>query len=1033
MILTSRFKAFIYILFSFHPLFVFAAANHSPSAVLQLHDSNPPVYAAVPASFLPFYSINEEGLPYGFAIEVMNEIDHHAGYLTKYLVKENWEKVFKSVASGETTIIPNLGITEERKKHYFFTKPYVSVNISIIVSQNNRHLSNIKALKNKKIAVVKSNVGKKIAENMIFDDIIIFDTINLALQAIVENKADALIYPKKIALLNATNLGVRHKIHIINEPVKIIHRAIAISKNHPELFEKFNKALDEYLLTQDYKDTYIAWMGDEPDSFSLTEYLLFDILLLLASIIFFRWIWKKKNFSILRADNKKTTEIIWVLTLIAILVTSMTVITGSTLWILYETAFEEQRHRLVDTVKSRARLIESIARHETKKSSETNSHETHPVLHTLDQVINAHNQFRGFGITGEFTLARHSGENIEFILRHRHSELNKPESIVFDSDLAIPMRLALLGHSGTIIGKDYRGEIVLAAYEPVSVLNLGIVAKMDLSEIRRPFIHSGMVIISILIIITVAGSLLFFYIIIPILHRMKETEHRFQQLFRNNQTTVLLVNPDNGKIVDANEAAIRFYGYNLDELSTYNISTFYPETTSETTSHLIRAKDHSNLTVISKHRLQDGSIRDVEIITSPVDIDDQVILYYVVTDITQRLQKEQEHERLQNDLEQARKMEALGQLTGGIAHDFNNMLGVIMGYTNLSLEKFKSSMDEKQTEYLEQVLQASDRAKDLISQMMVFSRTEKNKNQPMNVASLIKQDIKMLRSVIPSSIIINQEIDENLPKIMIEPVKLQQMLMNLSINAKDAMESHGTLGIKLQWAKDVHARCHSCFESITGDWIELTITDTGSGMPEDVLKHIFEPFFTTKVAGKGTGMGMAMVHGIVKDLEGHITIYSQPGQGTEVHLLFRPVYEDEIETKDEDKIPVTTITNKNILIVDDEESLATLLSEALSVLGYNCTAFSSSEEALKAFYAEPEQFDLVISDQTMPGLTGTDMIIQMRQINAELPAILATGYSETVDENIADQLHIHFFEKPVNMPKLLRVINEIFIDSQHSQ
>jgi len=1022
-------KPIVFFSLIFQSTLLFALDKHSSNSILFKHESNPHIYAAIPHSFPPFYYTDKEGLPYGFAIEVMNEIDHHAGFLTKYIIKSNWGEVFESIESGEASIIPNLGITEERKKHYFFTKPYVSINVSIIVANNNAQLNNTKVLTNKRVGVVKDNVGRKVASKLKLNNIIVFETIDQALQALLTNTIDAIIYPKEIVMRDTRKLGISDKIIAVGKSLKVIQRSIAVSKKHPDVFKAFNRALEEYMGTQDYEDTYTSWMEQRPSGLSITEYILLDSFLLLISIVFFRILWKKKDFSILRDDSNKKTEIVWVLTLIAILVSSMTIITGTTLWVLYETAFNEQRHRLIDTVKSRARLIESIVRYEQKTASKFKNSDLSPEQETISQVINAHNRFSGFGATGEFTLARHTGDTIEFILRHRHSDLIKPLAIAFKSELAVPMRLALLGHSGTIIGKDYRNEIVLAAYEPVSILNLGIVAKIDLSEIRNPFITSALFILGVLIIVTLLGSLLFFYVIIPIIQRMKETEHRFQQLFRNNRSAVLLVNPKNARIVDANEAAIKFYGYNLAELSTYNLSVIYPETASDMILHLKQAETLSNYTFTCKHRLQNGETRDVEVLTSTVNIDDETIIYYVITDITKRLEKDFEYQRLQNDLEQARKMEALGQLTGGIAHDFNNMLGVIMGYTNLSLEKFKDKMDEKQTEYLQQVLQASDRAKDLIAQMMIFSRSEKNQSQPMNIASLVKQDIKMLRSIIPSSIIINQDIDENLPQIMVEPVKLQQILMNLSVNAKDAMEGHGTLGIKLKWAKDVHARCQACFDEITGDWVELTVTDTGSGMSPEVIKHAFEPFFTTKEAGKGTGMGLAVIHGIVKDFEGHIFINSQPGLGTSIHLLFKPVYQKQVEEKNEDIVLDTAVKNKNIIIVDDESSLALLLAESLAELGYNCMPFSSPEEALKAFDAQPGYFDLVISDQTMPNITGTQMIEQMRLTNAELPAILTTGYSETVDENIADQLHIHFLEKPVNMPILFRLIQEVFIDS----
>lgn len=826
---------------------------------------------------------------------------------------------------------------------------------------------------------------------------------NLQFKHLLIKKIDIIIYPKQIAIKTAKQL---HQFHLIKDSeitLKVIHRAIAVDKRHPIIFKKLNTALNSYMKTQHYTDTYIAWYGSEAKFFTKTDLTVINILVLIFTVVIFTFFWRKKQFSIFNQQNQSNPTT-WVVSLIAILVTVSSVVALITLWIIYETSFNEQQLRLIDNVKSRARLIEAVARHDQKEAIKNNVSISEAHNKTLNQVINAHSNFSGLGETGEFTLARKSKNEIEFIYRQRHSNLDTPEPISFQSELAIPMRLALFGHSGTIIGPDYRGENVLAAYEPVSILNLGIVAKIDLSEIREPFIRSALYILSLVILVSFLGSLLFFYIIVPVIQKMRETDQRFQKLFQENYSPILLIDPKSAQILDANKAAVKFYGYNLQELLSYNLDVLSPNPELRVIKQLHLSQKNNYESLITEHRLQNGEIRNTEILISPITINKKIVIQYIITDITDKLAKDKENKELQKELEQARKMEALGQLTGGIAHDFNNMLGIIIGYTDLTLEKLSNDPDNKIPGYLNNVAVASNRAKELIASMMLFSRTDEGEYQTLNISPLVKEDIKMLRSIIPTSIEIHSNINENLPDILIEPVKLQQLIMNLCVNARDAMDSEGSIVINLDWRKNVNNTCLISYEHITGDWIELSVTDTGSGMSKEVLQRLFEPFFTTKGKGKGTGMGMAVVHGIIKDIHAHILIDTEIGKGTRINVLFKP---EENKDNNIEKTKKTIISKEShherVLIVDDEESLSNLLGDTLESYNYRCTCFSSSRKALAAFKKSPDDFDLIISDQTMPALTGLELIKCMREIRPNIPAIIATGYSESINDSVAEK------------------------------
>jgi len=299
----------------------------------------------------------------------------------------------------------------------------------------------------------------------------------------------------------------------------------------------------------------------------------------------------------------------------------------------------------------------------------------------------------------------------------------------------------------------------------------------------------------------------------------------------------------------------------------------------------------------------DGTIRNIlEKGDIKLDTENNLLaLVGVIQDVTEQKVTESEKERLQRELSQSQKMDALGQLTGGIAHDFNNMLGIIVGYTDLALSQCESKNEPKLTDYLKNIQQSSERARKLVSQMMVFSRSDHIESKPLQLAPLIEEDIKMLRATIPSSIEFDISYQDNLPDVVMEPVSLQQLLINICFNAKDEMNGTGKISISLGWKQEVNDECSVCHKQIHGEWIELTITDTGRGIKQDIINHIFEPFFTTKTVGKGSGMGMAMVGSIVKTFNGHIIVRTELGKGTSFHLLFPPAIEKKTRRVKESK------------------------------------------------------------------------------------------------------------------------------------
>ncbi|NLI82014.1 MAG: GAF domain-containing protein [Deltaproteobacteria bacterium] len=408
----------------------------------------------------------------------------------------------------------------------------------------------------------------------------------------------------------------------------------------------------------------------------------------------------------------------------------------------------------------------------------------------------------------------------------------------------------------------------------------------------------------------------------------------------------------------------------------------------------------------------------------PYDESDQrqlTLLMDAMWRILQRRNAEEEKERLQIQLYQAQKMEAIGTLAGGIAHDFNNILAAIMGYTEMALGGLPPESSHARSD-LEQVLTAARRARDLVKQILAFSRQkDQQEKHPVMVAPVIKEALKMLRASLPTTIAMEWNISCETETVMSDPTQIHQIVFNLCTNAAHAMNDRGTLTVSLS-PVEVGAESSRLLQQIRpGSYIHLSVRDTGHGMSPSVMERIFEPYFTTKDKGKGTGLGLAVVHGIVKRHEGAIIVESEPGKGARFD-----VYLPRLETQEKlDQEPACGPSRGTgrILFVDDEEMIADLGGKLLRRLGYRVKSATSSREALDLFRSGPEAFDLLISDFTMPGLTGVELAKEVHRIRPELPVIVCTGYSEKMTEDgMAEGGIFALAMKPLSHEELGRLI-----------
>ncbi|THB72058.1 MAG: response regulator [Desulfobulbaceae bacterium] len=468
---------------------------------------------------------------------------------------------------------------------------------------------------------------------------------------------------------------------------------------------------------------------------------------------------------------------------------------------------------------------------------------------------------------------------------------------------------------------------------------------------------------------------------------LKGSEQRYRNIYHNSPDMYVSVDPTNGEILLCNDTLLQKTGYSREEIVGHPIFKVYHEDCFDDVqaafNQFVDTGKVEDKELVLKRK--DGGKIDVILNVNAVKDDDGKIIHSISSwrDIT-------EQKKLQAELHQSQKLESIGTLAGGIAHDFNNILSSILGYTELALSG--AGLDDAVRDDLQEVYAAGLRAKELVGQIMTFARQSDEELTPIKVDFIIKEVLKFIRSSIPTTIEIKKNIASN-SVIMGSAPQIHRILMNLCTNGAQAMEeAGGTLSVSLA-DRTINAEAANEQQSLkSGNYIELKVSDTGHGIKPDHLDKVFEPYFTTKGPGEGSGMGLAMVHSLVETYGGKIFVQSNLGEGT-TFTIYLPIAKK--QGTDQTTRPVELPTgNERILFVDDEKQIARIGDRILSQLGYRVTATTSSEDALEIFQANPDEFDLVITDMTMPKIAGDQLAQEMILLKPEIPIILCSGYSK---------------------------------------
>ena len=994
--------------------------------------------------------------------------------------------------------------------------------------------------------------------------------------------------------------------------------------------------------------------------------------------------------------NRTVRQRIFLLLILLILACSAMAVVAITL--LYHTAFEEERARLTEITQAQARLMEAVARFDVQFSGQ--DHPEGAQGATVSQIIEAHKFNKGFGQTGEMTLARREGDSIVWILNHRHFDFDHPQPTPFASPLAQAMHLALSGQSGSIVSLDYRGETVLAAYEPVKILNFGLVTKIDLQEIRWPFIQAGIITIAVgLGILTLSGFLIF-RISHPLAKQLEASEALTRAIIAHAADGIITAN-ESGTIETFNPTAERMFWFRASEVIGNNLSMLMPAPESEHhQEHLARylqtgkahilgtrreviaqrrdkttfplslavteaqlsgrrifialvrdlteekiinrrltaqyaiaralaesqtitqaaqeilcavclslgwqvgalwrlnlhteelqclevwsdcpdrfskfvsitkqatlarsqglpgrvwesgqpawitdvaldrnfpradvaAKEHLHAAFALPVLLNESLYGVLEFFSYQIQDPDTALLhqmqavgnqfgqfvervqaqeamanlakfpeenpspvirlsrdgkilyhnqpgqafltdldreinhlskmqwqrsmqdafqrggihrqeiachdrFYLVTfsveigadymnvyaqEITEQRKAEIALRQREEYFRQTQKLEAIGTLAGGIAHDFNNILTPLIGFTEMAARKAQEGKPVLPN--LQEVLKASYRAKDLVQQILTFSRQRESGKQSILLQPVIEEAFKLLRASFPTTITLHLDLSPTAGPVLANPTQIHQVIMNLATNAEFAMRGKpGNLEVTLQEVHLDEPTPQRPPGLPTGDYVRLTMTDSGQGMPSDVQARIFDPFFTTKDVGEGSGMGLAVTHGIVTDHGGAIEVQSQPGSGATFVLYFPRTAEPHQEPA---TYPTrTSLGQGTIMFIDDEPTIVDSAKAMLSELGYTVWSYTDSQEALEMFRQHTKDIDVVVSDQTMPSLTGEVLAKHMLAINPSIPIILCTGFSHTINEEKALSMGIRvFLRKPYRMQELAEAIQHV--------
>ena len=503
----------------------------------------------------------------------------------------------------------------------------------------------------------------------------------------------------------------------------------------------------------------------------------------------------------------------------------------------------------------------------------------------------------------------------------------------------------------------------------------------------------------------------------------RETEsllHRLGRIMENSTNEIYIVDTQTLRLLQLNRGALANLGYTSDEARELTLFDIAPKVTRQQVNELItalRAGPRDNLTITGLHKRKDGTEYPVEILLQMSDAEDPPVLVAIVQDIAERVQ-------LTTQMRAAERMEAVGNLAAGVAHDFNNLLTVITGYSGLSLRQLDAN--DPLAESMEAIQSAAARASELTRHLLAFSRRQVLKNELLQLNTVIQEAERVLRGVVGENVAIQLKLSPDLGLIETDRGQLERVIVNLVVNARDAMPTGGTITITTENANLDEWEVEALPGSRPGDYVKVSVADTGIGMDEEIRSKIFEPFFTTKEQGKGTGLGLSAVYGIVKQSDGCIYVDSKPGEGTRFDIYFPMVTTASDVAAGEDPVEDNFQGNETLLVVEDEPAVRVLMKSILERAGYSVIAAEDGQQALTIAASRRRNIDLLVTDVVMPGLSGPDLAQKIRRGRPGVKTLFVSGYAHEViaqHGDLDDQSAL--LEKPFTPEQLVQRVRDL--------
>jgi two-component system cell cycle sensor histidine kinase/response regulator CckA len=644
--------------------------------------------------------------------------------------------------------------------------------------------------------------------------------------------------------------------------------------------------------------------------------------------------------------------------------------------------------------------------------------------------------------SAETLLVRREGNEVVFLneLRHRSGTSLKLRFPL--SNESLPAARGAMGFEGIMTGTDYRGAPVLAAVRRIPDFPWILVAKVDLAEVRAPIARQmfwlGLIGFSVILTIGTGVSLILRDLRAKFdLERYRaEIEHRalrghYDYLSRFANDIILLTN-EAAVVVEANDRAVSTYGYTREELIGMPLRRLRaPGTLDSFEQEWRKTVEHDSLIFETNHLRKDGSSFPVEVSARRVTVDKTVFRQSIIRDISERKAGEKERAALQEKLEQAQRLESIGRLAGGVAHDFNNLLTVINGYSSMVMDALPA--DDPLHDSVCEVFKAGERAATLTRQLLAFSRKQVIAPKLLNLNTIVLDLAKMLGRMVGEDIAIVTVLEPSLDPVFVDPGQMEQVLMNLATNARDAMPRGGNLLIETSNVHigDEYASLH--VDAAPGDYILLAVTDTGEGMAQETLQRAFEPFFTTKPRGHGTGLGLATVYGAIKQSNGWIWVYSEAGKGT-TFKIYLPRASDGASDGASGGVDHAAAHSdghdfcgdETVLIVEDQLEVRKLAAEALQKYGYHVMEAANGEEALAACDSASGEIHLLVTDVVMPGITGPELVRRAALLKPGMKVLYMSGYTENLiaHQGVLDA-GVAYLQKPFTSAGLAEKVREV--------